>query len=222
MVRDPEVRAKLTPTEPWGCKRPLISNMYLQTYNRPNVELVTEAIDHVTPDGVVTVDGRTHELDTLIVATGFQTTKYLSAIDVTGREGRHIDDAWSDGATAYLGITTAGFPNLFMLYGPNTNNGSILYMIECQVEYVLRQVRRIVDEDLAWIDVRPDVMAAYNEALQHDLDGVAVWQAGCPGYYRTPAGRIVTQWPHTMAEYQRRTSRPDPEAYDVGRLAPTG
>jgi cation diffusion facilitator CzcD-associated flavoprotein CzcO len=218
VVRDPEVRRKLTPTEPYGCKRPLISNVYYETYNRPNVELVTEDVDHVTADAVVTVDGVVRPADTLVVATGFETTRYLSTIEVIGRDGRRLDDAWSAGAEAYLGITTSGFPNLFMLYGPNTNNGSIIYMLECQVEYVLRQVRRLADEDLAWLDVRPDVMRAYNEALQHDLDGVAVWQAGCPGYYRVASGRIVTQWPHTMAEYRRRTSTPDPEAYELGRL----
>ena len=96
---------------------------------------------------------------------------------MTGRNGRRIDDAWSNGAQAYLGITTAGFPNLFMLYGPNTNNGSILFMIECQVAYVMRQLARLDNEALAWIDVRPEVMAEYNRALQDDLDQVDVWSA---------------------------------------------
>jgi hypothetical protein len=132
-----------------------------------------------------------------------------------GRDGRHIDDAWAEGAQAYLGITTTGFPNLFMLYGPNTNNGSIIYMIECQVDYVMRQLRRLEDEDLAWVDVRQDVMDEYNDALQHDLAGVDVWQAGCNGYYRVPSGRIVTQWPHTMSEYRTRTERADADAYEV-------
>src|SRR5690606_38549387 len=132
VVEDPVVREKLRPTVPYGCQRPLISNYYYPTFNRPNVELVTDPIERITATGVVTTDGVEREVDTIVYATGFQTTKYLAAIDVTGRDGVRLADAWADGAHAYLGITTAGFPNLFMLYGPNTNNGSIIYMIEAQ------------------------------------------------------------------------------------------
>jgi len=120
-----------------------------------------------------------------------------------------------DGARAYLGVTTAGFPNLFMLYGPNTNNGSILAMIESQVEYALRQIERIVHEHLAWLDVRAEPMEQYNDEIQRAIAGVAVWQAGCTGYYRTPGGRVVTQWPHSMTEYRTRTQKPDADAYDT-------
>ena len=133
------MRRKLTPDMPFGCKRPLASNVYYPTFNRPNVELVVEPITEITEDSVVTADGRARPVDTIILATGFATTKFLGALDVVGRDGVHIDDAWADGAQAYLGITTTGFPNLFMLYGPNTNNGSIIYMIECQVDYVMQR-----------------------------------------------------------------------------------
>lgn len=212
-VEDPVVREKLRPQHPYGCKRPLMSNDYYPAFNRPNLELVTDAIDHLEKDAVVTVDGKRHGVDTVVLATGFAATKYLAAIDVVGREGRRLDEAWNDGATAYLGITTSGFPNLFMLYGPNTNNGSILSMIEAQVEYVLRQLGRLVDEDLAWLDVQPEPQARFNEEIQQAIGAVRVWQAGCNGYYRTPSGRVVTQWPYTMSEYQRRTAAPDPEHY---------
>jgi cation diffusion facilitator CzcD-associated flavoprotein CzcO len=214
IVEDPEVRAKLTPDFPHGCKRPLVSNVWYPTFNRPNVELVTEAIERIDADGIVTTDGVHRPVDTIVLATGFETTRYLATIEVTGRNGRHLDDAWSDGAQAYLGITTAGFPNLFMLYGPNTNNGSILFMIECQVAYVMRQVARLDREALAWVDVRPEVMADYNRALQDDLDHVDVWSASCNNYYRGPSGTIVTQWPHTMTEYEARTATPDDDAYE--------
>jgi len=214
VVEDPAVRAALTPDFPLGCKRPLVSNDWYPTFNRPNVELVTQPIERVTETGVATVDGTVRTVDTIILATGFDATKYLSAVDVVGRNGVRLDEAWSDGATAYLGITTAGFPNLFMLYGPNTNNGSILFMIECQVAYVVRHVREMEKRDLECVDVRADVMDAYNRALQADLDAVDVWQAGCNGYYRAASGRIVTQWPHTMAEYAARTARADFDAYD--------
>lgn len=216
VVKDPEVRRKLTPTTRWGCHRPLSSNTYYQTYNLPHVELVAEPIAKVTSDAVVTADGTEREVDTIIAATGFATTKYLSVIDVVGRDGRSLDEAWSGGAEAYLGITTAGFPNLFMLYGPNTNNGSILHMIECQVSYIVGHVRRLRDGAATVIEVKPDVQSSYNEQLQRDLDRVEVWRRGaCHGYYRSSTGRIVTQWPHTMTAYRELTERPDLDAYVV-------
>ena len=217
VVQDPEVRHKLRPTHPYGCKRPLFSNVYYEAFNRPNLELVTEPIAHVTTMAVVTDDGRERKVDTMILATGFSATKYLSAFDVVGRDGRHIDEAWTDGAQAYLGIMTSGFPNLFMLYGPNTNNGSILTMIEYQVEHVVGQLTRILDEDLAWIDVLPESMARYNEGVQEAIAGVRVWQAGCNGYYRTPSGRMVTQWPFSMTEFEQRTATIDADEFEVAQ-----
>ena len=215
IVEDPTVRAKLTPDFPHGCKRPPISNDWYPTFNRPNVELITEAIERIDATGITTVSQTHRPVDTIVLATGFQTTRYISTIEVTGRRGRRIADAWSNGAQAYLGVTTAGFPNLFMLYGPNTNNGSILFMIECQVAYVMRQLARLDQEGLAWIDVRPDVMADYNRSLQDDLDHVDVWNASCNNYYRGPGGYIVTQWPHTMSDYEARTAKPDDDAYET-------
>ena len=215
VIEDPEIRAKLRPQHPFGCKRPLLSNVYFEAFNRPNLELVTEAIDRVTPNGVLTVDGKERVVDTLVLATGFSTTDYVSAIDLRGRNGLRIDDAWSDGAHAYLGITTSGFPNLFMLYGPNTNNGSILEMIEAQVEYAVRQIQRIAQEDLGWIDVRPEPMEQYNEDVQKAIQGVVPWQANCNGYYRSPSGRVVTQWPYSMSEFRKRTLEPDGDAFET-------
>jgi cation diffusion facilitator CzcD-associated flavoprotein CzcO len=219
-VEDPEVRRKLTPDYPYGCKRPLISNEWYPMFNRPNVELVTDRVDKVTPSAIVTSDGRERAVDTIVCATGFDTTRFLAAIDVSGRGGRRIEDAWVDGAQAYLGITVAGFPNLFMLYGPNTNNGSIIWQIECQVAYTLRHLERMDEEGLAAIEVKPEVMAEYNDRLQHDLDAVEVWAASnCHNYYRNTAGRIVTQWPHGMGTYKEWTSRPDADAYVGTRAA---
>jgi cation diffusion facilitator CzcD-associated flavoprotein CzcO len=216
VVADPVVRAKLRPTHPYGCKRPLMSNVYYRAFNEPNLELITDPIVRITPTGVVTDDGVERTVDTIILATGFTATRYLSAIDVVGRDGRHIDEAWDDGAQAYLGITTAGFPNLFMLYGPNTNNGSILTMIEYQVEHVLGHVRRIAEEGVAWVDVKPEPQAHYNDEVQAAIAGVEVWQADCHGYYKSRTGRIVTQWPFSMDEFRDRTAVIDPEAFEVG------
>ncbi len=141
-----------------------------------------------------------------MLATGFKTTQFLAAIDVTGAGGTKLADAWSDGAHAYLGITTAGFPNLFMLYGPNTNNGSIIYMIEAQVEYAVRHLQWMDEQGASRIDVKPEVEAEYNRQLDVDMATVGPWAAGnCHNYYRSASGRIVTQWPHSMSEYRRRT-----------------
>jgi len=216
-VEDPVVREKLRPQHPYGCKRPLLSNEFYPAFNRPNLELVTEPIERITRDGIRTTDGRERKVDLIVFATGFSATKYLSALDVRGRDGQHIDDAWHDGANAYLGITTAGFPNLFMLYGPNTNNGSILEMIEHQTNHVLAHVERIAREDLAWVDVKPEAQAAYNEKVQAAIAEIPVWNHEVNGYYRSASGRVVTQWPFSMTEFKQMTEKLDPEAYEVGR-----
>jgi cation diffusion facilitator CzcD-associated flavoprotein CzcO len=209
------VRARLVPDHPWGCKRPLLSNDFYPAFNRPNLELVTDPIERISKAGVVTADGRERRLDTLVLATGFATTKFLSAIDVVGRGGLTIAEAWSDGAQAYKGVSTAGFPNLFMLYGPNTNADSIITMIEYQADHVLRQIQRIAREDLAWIDVRPEPMAAYNAGIQQELEAIASLQAGCSGYYRAPNGRIVTQWPRSMSALEQALSGLDEACYEA-------
>ncbi len=210
VVEDDDVRDRLTPTTPWGCHRPLFSNDYYATFNQPHVELVTDSIERITERGVMTADGAEREVDTIICATGYETTKFASVIDFVGRNGQHLEDAWSEGAQAYVGITTSGFPNLFMVYGPNTNAGSIIYMIESQVDYIVRLLQHMERDDVAWVDVRPEVMAAYNEQLQVDIEQVDVWQGGCSTYYRVPSGRIVTQWPHSMARYREVTDIPQP------------
>ena len=216
-VKDPELRRKLTPDHPFGCKRPLFSDLYYPIFNRDNISLVTTDIDHIGPKGAVTADGECHGVDCLIYSTGFETTTYLNAIEVTGRNGLSLREAWEDGAQAYLGITTSGFPNLFMLYGPNTNQGCILFMIERQVDYVVRQLQRMDAEKLAWIDVKPEVMTDFNEQLQKDLKAVEVWQATCGNdfYYRSKSGRMVTQWPHSMDAFTAATTRPDGDAYVI-------
>ncbi len=217
VVKDPRTQAKLTPHHPFGCRRPLFSDVYYPIFNRDNVALVTEDIARVTAKGILTNDGVEHEFDTLVYATGFETTTYLNALEVSGRRGVRLRDAWHDGAQAYLGITTSGFPNLFMLYGPNTNQGCILFMIEQQVQYILRQLARLEQEELVWLDVRPEVMADYNDELQKEVARVDVWQAACGGefYYRSTTGRFVTNFPGTMDDFVARTHAPDAQAYEV-------
>ena len=218
VVDDEVVRRKLTPNHPFGCKRPLFSDVYYPTFNRDNVELLTEDIERISANSIVTVDGESRDIDAIIFSTGFETTTYLSAIEVAGRGGQSLKNAWSDGAQAYFGVTTAGFPNLFMLYGPNTNQGCILYMLERQVEYIMRQIKRMDEENLAWIDLRPDVMASFNAQIQEDIGQVDVWQADCGNdfYYRASSGRLVTQWPHSMDAFADRSMQSsDAETYEV-------
>jgi len=219
-VENPEVRARLLPDHPWGAKRPLFSNDYYPAFNRPNLELVTDPIDRITTAGIATADGLERRIDTLILATGFATTKFLSTIDVTGRGGLSIADAWSDGAQAFKGVTVSGFPNLFMLYGPNTNSDSIITMIEYQVDHVLRQIERIAAEDLAWIDVKPGPMAEYNDEIQRELESIEMWHVGSHDYYRGPSGRIVTQWPRSMPALERALSTLDDDAYESAARSP--
>jgi cation diffusion facilitator CzcD-associated flavoprotein CzcO len=219
VVEDPVVRARLTPDHPFGCKRPLLSNDYLQAFNRRNVELVVDPIERVTADAVVTTDGRARAVDTIVLATGFETTKYVSAIEVEGRGGLRISDAWSGGPEAYLGLTVSGFPNLFMLYGPNTNGGnSIILMLEYQVEYMVRLIDAMQEAGLDWIDVRREVMDGFNATLQGEIDGVEVWQASCNGYYRAASGRIVTQWPHNFSKYRARVDTDSLASFECGRV----
>ncbi len=218
VVTDPLVREKLVPTHMWGCKRPLFSNDYYAAFNRPNLELVTDGIERITADSIVTADGEERKIDTLVLATGFSSIEFLSAIDVTGRNGLDLEDAWKDGAQAYMGMTTAGFPNLFMLYGPNTNQGSLITMIEWQVDHILRHLQRIAQEELAWIDVKSDLQIEYNVQMQKDIEAVVPWMDGCNGYYRSASGRVVTQWPKNMTAFKDMISEFNPGAYETEPL----
>lgn len=214
-VEDPEIRRRLTPDWNLGCRRPLISNKYYPIFNRSNVNLIDIGIEQVRTEGIVTSDGQLRPADVIILATGFQTTRFLSALDITGRDGLHIEQAWADGAIAYLGITTSGFPNLFMLYGPNTNGGSFITMLEMQADYALRKIRDVLNSNSSWIDVRGEAQSDYNERLQADIESVTVWNGNCGGYYRTNSGRIVTQFPYTMTRYKEMLAEQDDASYEL-------
>ena len=219
VIEDEELRAQLTPDHPFGSKRPLASNSYLQSFNLPNVELVVDPIERVTANGVVTTDDKEREVDTLVLATGFETQKFASVIDFQGRNGLRMREAWEKGPEAYFGVTTSGFPNLFMLYGPNTNGGnSIILMLEFQIDYLLRLVDEVDADGSDWLDVRQDVMDEYNVGLQQELNSIEVWQVGASDYYRTPSGRIVTQWPHCFAVYKERVDADSPASFETGKV----
>jgi cation diffusion facilitator CzcD-associated flavoprotein CzcO len=203
-VPDPELRAALTPTYPMGCKRVLFANDYYPALTQPHVELCTVDIESLTPTGVRTTDGVVHEADVLIYGTGFRATDFVSSLEIRGTEGT-LSDVWAAGAHAYLGITVPGFPNMFLMYGPNTNlgSGSILYMLERQARYIRQAVALLSRRDAATMDVRPEVAATFDEEVQRRLAGT-VW-TGCTSWYRAEGGRVSTNWPGLVSEYHRRT-----------------
>jgi cation diffusion facilitator CzcD-associated flavoprotein CzcO len=215
-VKDPVLREKLTPDYPIGCKRVLVGDDYYPALVRENVEVVTEGIARVTADAIVTKDGREHPVDAIIHGTGFVTTDFLAPMHVTGRGGLRLEDAWKEGAEAYYGVAVSGFPNFFLLYGPNTNLGhnSILYMVETQVRYVMACLGEIRAKKLRWLDVKPAAMADYNRALQKDL-GETVWAAGCSNWYKNESGRITNNWSGFTLRYRWRMRRPDFSAFDA-------
>jgi cation diffusion facilitator CzcD-associated flavoprotein CzcO/acetyl esterase/lipase len=214
-VPDPALRARLTPDHPIGCKRILISSDYYPTLSRPHVELVTAPIAEVTATGVRTADGDEYPADVIILGTGFATTDFLAPMKVFGAGGRELSEQWRDGASAHLGMAVPGFPNLFLLYGPNTNlgSGSIVRMLECQIGYV-RQAVELLRSGVRTLVVRPGVAARFDAEIQQRL-ARSVW-TGCRSWYRTASGRIVNNWPGTMREYSRRTRRLDATEYELG------
>ena len=215
-VADPGLRARLTPTYPLGCKRLIYSNEFLPSFARANTELVTEAITRITPQGIVTADGRERPIDALVCATGFDTVQLLSTLQVTGRGGRTLREAWQDGPEAHHGITVAGFPNLFLMLGPNTATGhtSTLLYIEPEVRYAIRCMQQVLAAGQRWLDVRPEVYRASNERLQARLQG-SVWTT-CNSWYRTEGGKVVALWPGFTDEYQRAIRRPDFTEFSFG------
>jgi cation diffusion facilitator CzcD-associated flavoprotein CzcO len=216
VVDDPKTREGLTPHVPWGCFRPLFSNDYYPAFNRPNVELVTDGIDRITPTGIITADGVEREFDVIVCATGYVVDKFAARIPFTGIGGRSLDDEWADGPEAYLGVTTTGFPNLFMLYGPNNNAGSLIEMAEYEVAYVIELLAQMNESGADWIDVQRDAMDAYNAELQQGIANVEVWHAGCGHYYESPSGKIVTQYPFSMFHYRDSVANPDLSPFELG------
>jgi cation diffusion facilitator CzcD-associated flavoprotein CzcO len=209
VVQDPELRRVLTPDYPIGCKRVLVSDDYYQAVVRPNVEIVTSPIARVEKGAITTEDGAVHPHDTIIFGTGFQTTSFLAPLTIEGREGVKLEDVWRDGAEAHLGVTIAGFPNLFLLYGPNTNLGhnSIILMIECQVGYAVQCIQELARRGVSWIDVRRDAMERFNRSLQADL-ARTTWVASCESWYKNAAGKVTNNWSGTTVEYWWRTRHP--------------
>jgi cyclohexanone monooxygenase len=208
-VQDPELRAKLTPSYPVGCKRPLTSRVWFPTFALPNVTLETSPIVEFTERGLRTADGREHEVDTVIYGTGFRAVDFLGSLDVYGRGGRRLHDDWADGAEAYVGTVVPGYPNLFTLYGPNTNGvTSIIYILEAQSGFVRRVLDDMGRRQLRSVEIKQHLHEAYNAEIQDALTGT-VWVANCNNYFRHPNGKVVTQFPYNGQAFVERLSRVD-------------
>jgi cation diffusion facilitator CzcD-associated flavoprotein CzcO len=213
-ISDPELRRKLIPDYPPGCKRVLISSEYLSALQRSEVELVTDPIERVTKDSVVTRDGRSRQVDTIVLATGFDATTFLAPMSVEGPGGIRLEEAWRHGAEAHLGMAVSGFPNFFMLYGPNTNLGhnSIIFMVECQTRYVARLIEELSKDQVRSLEVRKDSMDRFNLAVQEKL-AKTVWNANCTNWYTTSEGKQTNNWPYFTLDYWWRTREPNLEDF---------
>jgi cation diffusion facilitator CzcD-associated flavoprotein CzcO len=171
---------------------------------------------------VVAGDGTERPADVIVLSTGFESTRFLAPMEIRGRKGVDLNEAWREGANAYLGMTVAGFPNLFIMYGPNTNlgSGSIIFQLESQMSYILDAVQTLRSRG-GWLSVRPDVQASFDREIQQRLS-TSVWQTGCSNWYVDENGRNTNNWPGFTVEYRRRTRRLDPSDFEDAHLSTSG
>ncbi|MGE0151031.1 MAG: flavin-containing monooxygenase [Reyranellaceae bacterium] len=216
-----DLLAKTVPDYPPYGKRILIDNHWYRMLKRPNVELVTEKIDHVEPDGIVTADGKKHAADAIVLATGFQAGRMLWPMRIVGRAGRSLRDVWGeDDPRAYLGVTVPEFPNLFVMYGPNTNlghGGSAIFHAECQIRYVMDLLRHMLEQSLGAIEVRQDVHDDYNARVDAAHERMVWTHGGMSNWYKNRKGRVIANSPWRLVDYWRMTSRADMRDYVVQR-----
>jgi len=213
-IKDPALRRRVTPTDVVGCKRVMLTDDWYPALARPNVELVTEGIEAITPDGVRTRDGRERRADAIVLATGFKSHEFVAPMQIAGAGGRTLAQEWAEVARAYLGVTVPGFPNLFLLYGPNTNGGtgSVVSTIESSIAHVLAALRELDRRGASAIEVRREAADAFNASVREAL-ARTVWHSGCTNWYVDEHGNDPSQWPWTWLEYRRRTATLDPDAY---------
>jgi cation diffusion facilitator CzcD-associated flavoprotein CzcO len=216
-IEDPELRRKVTPSDEFGCKRMMLTDDWYPALTRPNVELVTERIATVTPTGIRDEAGVERPADVLVLATGFATHGFVAPMEVVGRGGRALAEEWAEVARAYLGLSVPGFPNMFLLYGPNTNGGtgSVIYTIEAGMEHVLAALRELEHAEASRIEVRREAAERFDRELRDALAGT-VWHSGCTSWYVDENGNDPQQWPWLWRTYRRRTESLAPGAYELG------
>jgi cyclohexanone monooxygenase len=207
-VADHQLRARLTPDHPMGCKRLVFSSDFLPALTRPNVEVVASPARSLRARSLLTEDGTELEVDVVVCATGYAAADYLGQIDVVGESGVSLRETWRDGAYAYLGMTVPGVPNFFMLYGPNTNVGSnsVIFMLEAQAHYIVRALTYMRRKRKTYVALRPETMTAFIAKIDQWMAGT-VWTTRCSNYFRAANGRVVTQWPRSARSFWSMTRR---------------
>jgi len=216
-IDDPELRRKVTPSDEIGCKRIMLTDDWYPALAKPNVELVTEGIEAITPSGVRDAGGVERPADALVLATGFATHDFVAPMEMTGREGRSLAAQWGEVPRAYLGLSVPEFPNMFLLYGPNTNggSGSVVNTIECGVGHVLAALEEMERVGAERIEVQRQAAERFNGELRAALAGT-VWHTGCTNWYVDENGNDPSQWPWRWSIYRRRTERLEPGVYALG------
>jgi cation diffusion facilitator CzcD-associated flavoprotein CzcO len=219
-IEDPELRRKVTPTDEVGCKRLMLTDEWYPTLTKPNVELVTDRIAEVTGTAIRTEDGTERPADVLVLGTGFKTHGFVAPMEIVGPGGRTLADEWADVPRAYLGMTVPGFPNMFLLYGPNTNGGtgSVIYTIEAGMDHVIAALDELGRAEARRIEVRRQTAEAFDRELRAAL-AKTVWHTGCTNWYVDEKGNDPNQWPWLWSSYRRRTARIDPGVYELSTAA---
>jgi cation diffusion facilitator CzcD-associated flavoprotein CzcO len=219
-IPEDHIRAKLSTTDRFGCKRLLVSDNWFPTVRSANVDLRTDGVSRIEPNAVVTAGGDVINTDVLVFGTGFRSTDFLHGIAVHGRNGESLHERWAEGAGAYLGMTVPQFPNFFLIYGPNTNVGhnSILFMIECQLNYLTSALRYLDRHGYATLEVRGGVAERFDRDMQR-RSGRTVYAQGCRNWFTTPTGRHTQNWPGSAVGYWLRTLRLRPRDYEFTHAA---
>jgi cation diffusion facilitator CzcD-associated flavoprotein CzcO len=215
-IADPQLRAKVTPSDEIGCKRIMLTDEWYPTLTRPNVELVTDRIAEVTANAIRTEDGTERPTDVLVLATGFKTHGFVAPMAITGAQGRTLAQEWVQVPRAYLGMSVPGFPNMFLLYGPNTNGGtgSVVYTIEAGIRHVISALGELERARARRIELRRETAEAFDRELRAALAGT-VWHTGCTSWYVDSNGNDPNQWPWLWSAYRKRTERLQPGAYEL-------
>lgn len=204
VILDTELRAKLTPTYEFGCKRILRTSDYYPIFLRDNVSLITDSIDFFTEEGIVTSDGELHKADVIIYGTGFYSQNFQGGLEIVGRDDKTLSERWGEeDAEAYVGLTVDGFPNMFLMYGPNTNlnHNSVVTMLEIQQNYVTDALAKTANIERVSVDVRPERLVAFNETLQEEMSGSS-FSSDCSSWYKNSKGKVINNWSGTVEEYR--------------------
>ena len=207
-IKDDELRARVTPSDEVGCKRVMLTDEWYPTLTKPNVELVTDPIAAVTPTGLRLADGSDRPADVIVLATGFKTQGFVAPMEIIGKGGRTLAAEWEQVPRAYLGMSVPNFPNMFMLYGPNTNMGagSAIFLLESQMRHVAQAVGLLRRTRGRSLEVRPDAQVAFNQEMRGRL-ARSVWESGCSNWYVDEQGHDTSNWPGTMTEFRRRSAK---------------